>query len=75
MSTLSESVKVSLHKYFYQLEGEPSRGIYDLVLSQVEGPMIEIVMQKVRGNQSKAALWLGISRGTLRKLLSKYNLC
>ena len=72
--TLRESVKNSIISYFSKLEGNSTTNIYQLVLTEVEIPLLEIVMQQAQGNQSKAAKWLGISRNTLRKLLEKYNI-
>ncbi len=70
---ISEAVRQTLKQYFTNLDGADANNIYELVLAQVEGPLLEVVMQNAHGNQSKAADWLGISRNTLRKLLSKYN--
>ena len=36
--------------------------------------MLEVVMQRAEGNQSKAADWLGINRNTLRRKLQDYGL-
>jgi len=41
--------------------------LYDMVLQQVERPLLNIVLQKTRGNQIKTANILGINRNTLRK--------
>ena len=71
---LREFVKQELHKYFLNLDGGSCKNIYELVLTEVEQPLLEIIMQYTAGNQSKAAKWLGVSRNTLRKLLKKYNL-
>lgn len=70
---LREYVKSTLSHYFQQLEGEAVINLYDLVLGEVEPPLIKAVMQYVRGNQSKAAILLGISRSTLRKKLKQYE--
>ena len=48
--------------------------MYDLVLSEIEAPMLEEVMKYTRGNQTRAANLLGINRGTLRKKLKKYGM-
>lgn len=45
--------------------------VYDLVLSELEAPLLEEVMTYTRGNQTRAAILLGINRGTLRKKLKK----
>lgn len=71
---LADSVSKSLDEYFAHLDGEPPHAIYDMVLCCVEKPMIEYVLNKVGGNQSKAAEMLGLNRNTLRKKMAQYNL-
>lgn len=71
---LSTCVKSALERYFRHLDGEPTRGLYDMVLSQIERPLLEIVMNHTGSNQSKAAEMLGINRNTLRKKLKTYGL-
>lgn len=68
------SVEKAIEMYLNNLDGQPVTDLYDMVLSEVEEPMLHIIMRYTRGNQSKAAQWLGLSRGTLRKLLEKYNM-
>ncbi|WP_303722228.1 sigma-54 dependent transcriptional regulator [Malonomonas rubra] len=41
--------------------------LYEMVLHQVERPLINIVLQQTRGNQVRTAEILGINRNTLRK--------
>jgi len=36
--------------------------------------LLEIVMRQADGNQSRAALWLGLNRNTLRKKLLDHKL-
>lgn len=72
--SLKSSVKKSLDLYFLQLDGTPPNDFYDLLMSQVEPPLLETVMAFAKGNQSKASELLGISRGTLRKKLKQYGL-
>ena len=71
---LREQVTLALHEYFSKLEGEAACDIYAMVLAEVEAPLLEIVMQYANGNETRAAQWLGLNRGTLRKLLAKYGL-
>lgn len=72
--SLKNSVKQSLEFYFKQLDGTPPNDFYDLLMAQVEPPLLEVVLKHTNNNQSKAAKLLGISRGTLRKKLALYNL-
>jgi len=46
--------------------------LYDMIISEVEAPLLQAVMEKRRGNQLQAAKMLGISRGTIRKKLQRY---
>ena len=72
--TLRDSVEVALKNYFAQLDGAPVTEVYQLVLSEVEAPLLEEVMKYTRNNQTKASTMLGLNRGTLRKKLKQYGL-
>jgi Fis family transcriptional regulator, factor for inversion stimulation protein len=73
-TNISQAIRNSLSQYFAHLDGMQANNLYNLVLDQVEKPLLECVMQQANNNQCKAASWLGISRNTLRKLLAKYKL-
>lgn len=70
---LYDSVKRSVEAYFANLEGEPTNDLYDIVLAEIERPFFEAVLKYTKGNQSKAAIILGLSRGTLRKKLKQHG--
>lgn len=72
--SLRESVEVALKHYFQDLDGQPTTGLYQLVINEVEGPLLEAVLDYTRSNQSKAAEMLGLNRGTLRKKLKQHDL-
>jgi Fis family transcriptional regulator len=71
---LRTSVERAVETYLNNLDGQPATDLYNMVLAEIEEPMLQIVMRYTKDNQSKAAQWLGLSRGTLRKLLEKYNM-
>ncbi|MDR9467468.1 DNA-binding transcriptional regulator Fis [Marinospirillum sp.] len=71
---LRESVNRALDNYFAQLEGQPVNNLYDLVLTEVEAPLLEAVMRYTDNNQTQASNLLGLNRGTLRKKLKQYDL-
>ncbi len=73
-ASLREYVEQAMAHYFSQLDGQPATDLYQLVLEQVESPLLEAVMAYTGGNQSKAAAMLGLNRGTLRKKLKHYDL-
>ncbi|MGB5276114.1 MAG: DNA-binding transcriptional regulator Fis [Gammaproteobacteria bacterium] len=74
ISQLYNAVKHSIRRYLYELDGAQPHDMYDLVLKQVEQPLLEAILEHTKGNQSKAAEYLGLNRGTLRKKLRTYNL-
>ena len=71
---LRECVRDALESYFRQLDGHNASNLYQLVLNEVEQPLLETVMRHTEGNQTRAAFILGISRSTLRKKLKAYHL-
>ena len=71
---LSEAVRDALSHYFNQLDGTPPNDLHQMVMQQVEQPLFEAAMRFTDGNQSKAAMMLGISRSTLRKKLAQYGI-
>lgn len=71
---ISEAVQLALENYFAQMNGHKVDRLYDLVINEVEKPLLECVMYHCRGNQTKAATVLGINRGTLRKKLKQYEI-
>ncbi|MEM8593193.1 MAG: helix-turn-helix domain-containing protein [Pseudomonadota bacterium] len=72
--SLNDAVTQSLTRYFDELDGEHPNNLYDLVMQQVEKPMLELVLKETSNNKSKAADILGVNRGTLRKKLAQYDL-
>ncbi len=71
---LRECVRDALAQYFRQLDGYEACNLFALVMSEVEAPLLESVLEHTRGNLTRAAAILGINRGTLRKKLKQYNL-
>lgn len=72
--SLRENVAVAVKNYFDQLDGQDVTDVYEMVLSEVEAPLLEKVMSYTRNNQTRASQLLGLNRGTLRKKLKKYGL-
>lgn len=72
--SLRDHVEEAVVNYFNSLDGQPVTNVYDLVLAEVEAPLLEVVMKYCRHNQTKAANILGLNRGTLRKKLKTYGM-
>ncbi len=71
---LEECVRSNLQLYLDDLQGMEPSNMYDMLLRVVEKPMLELVMEQTRNNQSRAAQWLGLNRNTLRKKLVDHGM-
>ncbi len=72
--TLRSSVEEAMSNYFAHLDGQPASNLYQMVLAEVEAPLLEAVMTYTKDNQSQASEILGLNRGTLRKKLKTYGM-
>lgn len=73
-SSLRKDVERSLQQYFSHLGDESVTDLYDLVLTEVEVPLLKAVLNHTGSNQSKASIMLGLNRGTLRKKLKQHGM-
>ncbi len=71
---LASCVIDSMQQYFADLNGEEPKNLHHFFIQEVEKPFLQVVMEQVKGNQTRAADILGINRNTLRKKLKTYNL-
>jgi len=67
-------VEQAMRNYFSHLDGHEAADVYEMVLAEVEAPLLQVVLEYTRNNQSRAAEVLGLNRGTLRKKLKQYNM-
>jgi Fis family transcriptional regulator len=72
--TLSKYVRESVERYISAMDDQNIEDLYELVISEVEAPLLESVLNLTHNNQSKTATILGLNRGTLRKKLRKYGM-
>lgn len=72
--SLRACVEMTMENYFRNLDGQAVSDVYDMVLAEIEAPLLEVVMKNTRQNQTKASDILGLNRGTLRKKLKQYGL-
>ena len=72
--TINKSVQESVEEYLQTMGDESVSGLYEMVMSEVEAPLLRSVLVFTNYNQSQSAEILGLSRGTLRKKLRKYHL-
>ena len=71
---LKTAAEDAIRQFIETLDGEETSEFYNLVLAEVEEPLLRVVMEYTANNQSRAAAMLGLNRGTLRKKLRQYNL-
>ena len=71
---LGGCVEKALTNYFDDLGGQDTSDLYELVISRVEKPLFEIVLNQYNGNITRAAQALGLNRGTVLGRLKKYGL-
>ena len=72
--SLRQNVQVAVSNYFSQLDGQMVTDVYDMVLQEIEAPLLEAALKYTRNNQTLASSVLGLNRGTLRKKLKRYGM-
>ena len=74
--SLEKLVKSKLEVLFSQQKEAQVElnGLYNIVMEQVERPLLEIALKQYNGNQVKTAQMLGINRNTLKKKIDNYKI-
>jgi two-component system nitrogen regulation response regulator GlnG len=72
--SLEEVVHLKLKEYFRQTRDVEPTDLYALIMERVERPLIELTLERTRGNQLKAAAILGINRNTLHKKITELKI-
>ncbi|KDN12374.1 MAG: Fis family transcriptional regulator [Snodgrassella sp.] len=72
--SIAQCIEANIRQYFADLDGETPCAVYDMVLQQMELPLLRCVMEVCEHNQTRAAQILGLNRNTLRKKLTQYHL-
>ncbi len=73
-SVLAEMVTKVTEEYLQTIGSENTTNLYRQVVDEVEKPLLDVIMAHTRGNQSKAAISLGINRATLRSKLKRHGM-
>lgn len=69
---LQEKIYSLVTRFLTENKNKSINELYDMILSEIEPPLLQAVIERCRGNQLQAAKILGISRGTIRKKLLRY---
>jgi len=70
--TLRQYVFQAVKRFFDELGAKEPVSVHSVVLDEVESALYEAIMKYTKGNQSRAAKLMGVSRGTLRTKLKTY---
>ena len=73
-SHLRGAVTTAVRNYLQELDGQMTTDFYQMVLAEIEAPLLTEIMAHTRNNQTKASIMLGLNRGTLRKKLKQYDI-
>ena len=74
VQSLRDSASIAIRHYLEELDGQMATDVYEMVLTEIEAPLLAEIMRYTRNNQTKASIMLGLNRGTLRKKLKQHNL-
>ena len=69
---LREFVSQAMKDYFKKIDGYPIDKVYNLVIGEVEKPLIEETIKYSNKKQTKASELVGSSRENLRKKMKQY---
>jgi two-component system nitrogen regulation response regulator GlnG len=67
--SLEELITRSIRDYLDE-QSDDAAGVYEAMAAKVERPLIELALERFRGNQVRAARFLGFNRNTLRKKIN-----
>lgn len=73
-TSLEKLVYWKLHNLFEKFDEDSPNDILKTVLAHVERPLFALVLNKTKGNQSKAADVLGCNRNTLHRKLKEFSI-
>jgi Fis family transcriptional regulator, factor for inversion stimulation protein len=71
---LHQFVTDVVNQYLVDMGTTPPDNLYQVIIAEVERPLIQAVLEHTGGNQSRAAEMLGITRTTLRNRIQRYGL-
>jgi len=71
---LRQHVKNTISRYLQDMGNTAPENLYQMLLAEIEPPLIEEILKRTGGNQSRAADMLGITRNTLRTKMQRYSI-
>lgn len=73
-ASLEAFIEERLNRFIKKLNGAKGANFYDMIITEIEKPLISLALKETKGNQIKAANLLGINRNTLRKKVTELKL-
>lgn len=71
---LRQHVQNTVSRYLQDMGKTVPENLYQMLLAEIEPPLIEEILKCTGGNQSRAADMLGITRNTLRTKMQRYSI-
>ena len=71
---LRQHVQNTISRYLQDMGNTIPENLYQMLLAEIEPPLIEEILKRTGGNQSRAAGMLGITRNTLRTKMQRYSI-
>ena len=71
---LRQHVQDTISRYLRDMGSTTPANLYQMLLAEIEPPLIEEILKRTGGNQSRAAGMLGITRNTLRTKMQRYSI-
>ena len=71
---LRQHVQKTISRYLQDMGNTTPENLYQMLLAEIEPPLIEEILKRTGGNQSRAAGMLGITRNTLRTKMQRYSI-
>ena len=71
---LRQHVQKTVSRYLQDMGNTAPENLYQMLLAEIEPPLIEEILKRTGGNQSRAASMLGITRNTLRTKMQRYSI-
>lgn len=73
-TTLRDAAARAVRRYLTDLNGSDCGQLYDVMLREVERPVLEEALSHCGGNLTRTAELLGMNRATLRKKLDQFGI-
>ncbi len=74
MPDFDQLIEKKLEQFVKKFRHGGGENVYDLLMEEVEKPLITLVLKEMEGNQVQASQLLGIHRNTLRKKMKSLNI-